>query len=61
MEDAKPLAYGVDDEETIAKALALILNTSGLEVVAFTEPLEALRAGETRCPDLFSRMFRCPY
>lgn len=51
MADSKPLAYVVDDEETIAKTLAMILNASGFEALAFTRPLEALRAGETRCPD----------
>jgi FixJ family two-component response regulator len=47
----KPLAYVVDDEETIAKTLSLILNASGFEAIAFTLPLEALRAAETRRPD----------
>src|ERR1700722_7915053 len=51
MTDAKPLAYVVDDEETIAKTLAIILNASGFEAVPFTLPLEALRAAGTRCPD----------
>jgi DNA-binding NtrC family response regulator len=45
------LAYVVDDEEVIATTLALILNRSGFEAVAFTRPLEALRAAEARCPD----------
>ena len=47
----KPLAYVVDDEETIARTLGLILNASGFEAITFTLPLEALRAAETRCPD----------
>src|ERR1700744_5867705 len=51
MADSKRLAYVVDDEETIARTLAMILNSSGFEAVAFTQPLEALRAAETRCPD----------
>jgi DNA-binding NtrC family response regulator len=29
----------------------VILNGSGFEAVAFTQPLEALRAAEVRCPD----------
>jgi DNA-binding NtrC family response regulator len=45
------LAYVVDDEEVIATTLALILNRSGFEAVAFTQPIEALRAAEQRCPD----------
>ena len=45
------LAYVVDDEEVIATTLALILNKSGFEAVAFTRPLDALRAAEVRCPD----------
>jgi FixJ family two-component response regulator len=51
MANDKRLAYVVDDEETIAKTLALILNGSGFEAVAFTEPLIALSAAATRCPD----------
>ena len=51
MVEVKRLAYVVDDEEIIAKTLALILNASGFDAVAFTKPLEALRAAETRCPD----------
>jgi CheY-like chemotaxis protein len=49
--EAKSLAYVVDDEEVIATTLAKILNQSGFEAVAFTRPLEALRAAEVRCPD----------
>ena len=45
------LAYVVDDEEVIATTLALILNRSGFEAVAFSRPIEALRAAEQRCPD----------
>jgi DNA-binding NtrC family response regulator len=48
--DSKRLAYVVDDERTIATTLALILNQSGFEAVAFTQPFEALRAAESRCP-----------
>lgn len=51
MADVKPLAFVVDDEETIAKTLAIILNSSGFEAMAFTLPLEALRAAQERCPD----------
>jgi DNA-binding NtrC family response regulator len=52
MANAKPLAYVVDDEETICKTLALILNQRGYEAIAFTQPLEALRAAKGRCPDV---------
>lgn len=45
------LVYVVDDEETIAKTLALILTSSGFEAIAFTEPLEALFAAKSRCPN----------
>ena len=51
MGNDKRLAYVVDDEEIIAKTLALILNGSGFEAVAFTEPLKALSAAAMRCPD----------
>lgn len=50
--DAKPLAYVVDDEENICKTLALILNQQGYEAIAFTQPLEALRAASDRYPDV---------
>ena len=54
-DDAAPapqaLAYVVDDEEVIATTLAMILSKSGFEAKAFTQPLEALRAAELRCPD----------
>jgi FixJ family two-component response regulator len=48
--DHQMLVYVVDDEEVIATTLAMILNGSGFEAVAFTQPLEALRAAEVRCP-----------
>src|ERR1700689_353301 len=51
MAEVKRLAYVVDDEEVIAKTLALILNASGFDAVPFTRPLEALAAAEKRCPD----------
>jgi DNA-binding response OmpR family regulator len=51
MPASQALAYVVDDEEVIATTLALILSRSGFEAMAFTEPLEALRAAELRCPD----------
>lgn len=47
----KRLAYVVDDEEIIAKTLAMILNGSGFEAVAFTEPLKALEAAAIKGPD----------
>jgi CheY-like chemotaxis protein len=54
-DDARPapraLAYVVDDEQVIATTLALILDKSGFEAKAFTQPLEALQAAELRCPD----------
>ncbi len=49
--ETKPLTFVVDDEETIATTLAMILNSSGFEAVPFTKPLEALRAAESRCPN----------
>jgi len=51
MPASQALAYVVDDEEVIATTLALILSRSGFDAKAFTEPLEALRAAELRCPD----------
>ncbi len=50
MPASQMLAFVVDDEKVIATTLAMILNQSGFEAVAFTEPLEALRAAQARCP-----------
>ncbi|HEX4322744.1 MAG TPA: response regulator [Acidobacteriaceae bacterium] len=44
--------FVVDDETMIANTLAVILNSHGFDAVAFTDPLEALYAGEVHCPDL---------
>lgn len=46
------LAFVVDDEQVIASTLVMILKKSGFDAVAFTQPLEALRAAEVRCPDV---------
>jgi|ERR1700722_12796622 CheY-like chemotaxis protein len=51
MTATKPLAFVVDDEEVIASTLALILEGSGFDAIAFTEPLLALAAAEKHCPD----------
>ena len=48
---SKPSIFVVDDEPIIASTLALILNSSGFSATAFTNPLEALVAAETQCPD----------
>lgn len=50
MPASQKLAFVVDDEEIIATTLAMILNGSGFEAAAFTQPLEAMRAAEARCP-----------
>ena len=47
----RPFAFVVDDETLIASTLAAILNASGFEAKAFTDPLAALKAAEARCPD----------
>ena len=47
---SRTLAFVVDDEDIIATTLAMILNRSGFEAVAFTQPQEVLRAAEVRCP-----------
>jgi CheY-like chemotaxis protein len=48
---SKPSIFVVDDEPIIASTLAMILNSSGFSATAFTDPLEALVAAETQCPD----------
>ena len=52
MADIRLLIYVVDDEELITKTLAEILNGSGFEAVAFTDPFSALRAAESKGPDV---------
>ncbi|MFC5862104.1 response regulator [Acidicapsa dinghuensis] len=49
--NGKPRIFVVDDEPTIASTLGMILNSSGFSATVFTDPLEALRAAETQCPD----------
>jgi len=44
--------FVVDDEGLIAFTLAAILEQSGFVAVAFTNPLEALRAAQAEPPDL---------
>ena len=44
--------FVVDDENVIASTLAIILNQSGFEAVAFTDPLEALETARLSSPDL---------
>jgi DNA-binding response OmpR family regulator len=44
--------FVVDDEEMIAKSLALILSREGFDVSCFTNPLEAMERMETVAPDL---------
>ena len=46
------LVYVVDDEEVIASTLVLILKSSGYDAVSFVNPLEALHAAESVCPDI---------
>lgn len=43
--------FVVDDESIIGFTLATILESAGYTARSFTDPLEALRAAETNCPD----------
>jgi DNA-binding NtrC family response regulator len=43
--------FVVDDEPIISFTLATILESAGYTARSFTDPLEALRAAETNCPD----------
>ena len=43
--------FVVDDEPIIAFTLATILESAGYTARSFTDPLEALRAAETNCPN----------
>ncbi|HEY4355802.1 MAG TPA: response regulator [Acidobacteriaceae bacterium] len=46
------VVFVVDDEEVIAKSLALILNKNGFRALSFLDPLEALEAMKADPPDL---------
>lgn len=43
--------FVVDDESIIAFTLATILESAGYTARHFSDPIEALRAAETNCPD----------
>jgi CheY-like chemotaxis protein len=43
--------FVVDDEPIIGFTLSTILESSGYTARSFSDPLEALRAAETNCPD----------
>lgn len=48
----KKRIFVVDDENSIASTLALILESDGFDATPFTEPLEALKASRSESPDL---------
>jgi len=48
----KERVYVVDDEQIIARTLALILQQSGFDAVSFTNPLHAFEAAKADTPDL---------
>jgi FixJ family two-component response regulator len=51
-QESKQITYVVDDERLIASTLAAILKNSGFAAVAYTNPLEALKAAESEAPAL---------
>jgi len=52
MPESKRLrVFVVDDEPIISFTLATILESAGYTARSFSDPLEALRAAETNCPD----------
>lgn len=46
------LVYVVDDEQIIAFTLVTILKQNGFQAIAFVDPLDALMAAESECPDV---------
>jgi CheY-like chemotaxis protein len=50
-EAKRPRVFVVDDEPIITFTLATILEAAGYTARSFSDPLEALRAAETNCPD----------
>jgi CheY-like chemotaxis protein len=58
LDEQKPTIFVVDDEPLIARTLATILFGFGYTATAFTNPLDALYAAESACPDfLLSDVF----
>jgi FixJ family two-component response regulator len=51
-ESRKVRVFVVDDERMIATTLAAILNGAGYAAEAFLDPLAALEAAATRCPEI---------
>jgi CheY-like chemotaxis protein len=42
----------LDDQVSVASTLAMILRTQGIDVTAFSDPLKALQAARSQCPEL---------
>jgi|SRR5271156_1260064 len=52
MPQTEPIVFVVDDEEVIAKTLALILSGSGFYAKSFTDPLMVLQEAQKMEPNL---------
>jgi DNA-binding response OmpR family regulator len=50
--DDKQRIFVVDDEQIIARTIAMILRWQGFVVESFTDPIEALAASRNQVPDL---------
>jgi DNA-binding NtrC family response regulator len=50
-ESKRVRVFVVDDEPIIGFTISTILESAGYTARSFTNPLEALRAAETNCPD----------
>lgn len=48
----KPRVFVVDDENVIAWTLELILMSQGFDAHSFADPISALKAAQTKSPDL---------
>ena len=48
----KPRVFVVDDENIIASTLELILRNQGFDAHSFTDPIIALKAAQSKSPDL---------
>ena len=56
----RKVVFVVDDEDTLADAVALFLDEHGFKAIAFHSPVDALAASASHKPDLLLTDYRMP-